>query len=236
MKNPSFILITISLLLLIISCKKDQGVRVTEDRSVSSFHTIIIDHRINLTITQDTIEKLQVMAGINTISSVITLITDSTLTIQNKDNSTINDPGNFIEVKLSVKNLRTIEYQGSGNIASTNKLTPSSFTIVSTKGVGIINLEIETDHLVAGIYEENADFIFRGKANTAFVYCSSRGTIDLKEMEVKKMNMVYSSVRNGFVWVTENLVGTIYHTGNVFYKGNPVLQKEEVSSGRFLIF
>ena len=220
---------------MLFSCKKDFGTLVTEIRPAGPIHKIILDHKINLTLIQDNFENLYVIAGSKSIASVSTEFKDSVLTIQNLDNSSINAPGNEIEVRVGVTNLQMIEYRGSGYVKSMNTLKPSSFTIVSSKGAGTINLSIETGHLVAGIYEENADFIFKGKANSAFVYCASRGSIDLKEMEVKKMNMVYNSVRNGYVWATDSLTGTIYHTGNVFYKGTPVMQIEEKSTGKFLV-
>ena len=230
------IFITVILCSILFSCKKDFGTLVTESRPAGPINKIILDHKINLTLIQDNFENLYVVAGSKSIGSVSTEIKDSVLTIQNLDNSSINAPGNEMEVRVGVTNLQMIEYRGSGNVKSVNTLMPSSFTIVSSKGAGIIDLSIETGHLVAGIYEENADFILKGKANSAYVYCASRGSIDMKEMEVKKMNMVYSSVRNGFVWATDSLTGTIYHTGNVFYKGTPVMQIEEKSSGKFLVY
>ena len=234
MKGIKFILIFLCPVLF--SCKKDFGTLTTEIRPAGPIKKIILDHKINLTLVQDNFENLYVIAGSKTISSVSTEIKDSVLLIQNLDNSSINAPGNEIEVTVGVTNLETIEYRGSGYVKSVNTLKPSSFTIVSSKGAGTINLSVETGHFVAGIYEENADFIFKGKANSAFVYCASRGTIDMKEMEVKNLNIVYNSVRNGYVWATGSLTGTIYHTGNVFYKGSPVKQIEEKSSGRFISY
>jgi hypothetical protein len=228
------LLIFIFVSALCVACKKNIGMMASENRPAGAIKKIIIDHKINLTLTQDSVEKIVVIAGENIISSIGTLVKDSVLIIENINNSSINDPGTNIEVKVSVRDLQLVEYKGSGNIKSTNTLRPSAFTIVSSKGAGIINLNIETGHLVAGIYEENADMIFSGKSNTAFVYCSSRGTIDMKNMQVKKMNIIYSSVRNGYVWVTESLAGSIYHTGNVFYKGMPTLDVKQLSTGRFL--
>jgi hypothetical protein len=229
-----FFISTIAAVFLLSSCRKDFGNRVTEIRSAGPVKKIIIDHKIDLVLTQDSFENIAVIAGSKTVANVQTELSDSILTIGYKNNSTINDPDNPVEVQVGIKDLQMIEYRGSGNISCRNTLISSSFTIVSSKGAGIVNLQLETGHLVAGIYEENADFIISGKANTAYLYCTSRGTMDLKNMEVKKMSVVYSSVRNGYVWATENISGTIYHTGNVFYKGSPVLNIEEKSSGRFL--
>jgi hypothetical protein len=235
MKQAVYILMSFFSFML-FSCKKDFGMIISETRTAGPVKKIILDHKIDLVLTQSTIETIKVSAGEKTIANVQTELKDSILIIQYKKNSTINDPGNPIEVQVSVADLQMIEYKGSGYITSTNTLLPSSFTIVSSRGAGIVDLKVETGHLVAGIYEENADFIISGKAASAYVYCSSRGTMDLKNMEVKNMSLVYSSVRNGYVWATQTLTGTIYHTGNIFYKGSPVLNNEEKSSGRFLPF
>jgi hypothetical protein len=234
MKRTQFIILLICF--MVSSCKKDFGTPVTEIRPAGPIRKIILDHKINLTLVQDNFENIYVKAGSKSIHSVSTEIKDSVLTILNLDNSSINAPGNEIELFVGVTNLEMIEYRGSGTLKSMNTLKPTSFTIVSSKGAGIVDLSVETGHFVAGIYEENADFIFRGKANSAYVYCASRGTIDMKDMEVKKMNIVYCSVRNGYVWVTDSLTGTVYHTGNVFYKGAPIRQTEDKSSGKFLSY
>ncbi|MBA2745250.1 MAG: DUF2807 domain-containing protein [Flavisolibacter sp.] len=222
--------------LFIISCKKELGSpgKIREEtRTVNDFNKIVLHHKINLVLTQDTLNKLTIRTGENIIAGIHTNVVDDVLTIENSRNSSMNQPSQQIDVFLSAKELETIEYLGSGNISSTNTLKAPVFTVVSQTGAGVIQLDIEATHTVAGIYEESADIILSGKTNTAFVYCAPRGTINLKLLEAKKMNIYFSSVRNGYVWVTDELSGTNYHTGNILYKGNPVLQIITSGKGKF---
>lgn len=220
-------------LLILSSCKKDETI-VAQERPVSSFNKIVLKHRINLILTQGSTNALTVVAAMQKLSSIKTEVIDDVLYIENLSNNIINKPGESINIYLHVSGLETIDYQGSGNITSTNTITAPTFTIVSMTGAGIIDLDVEANHLVAGIYEDNADIILSGRSNTAYVYCTSRGSIDLRNMEVKNLDIIYSSVRNGYVWATETLNGTIYHKGNVFYKGNPQVNQTILSEGKFL--
>ncbi len=219
--------------MILSSCKKDEII-VAQERPVSSFHKIVLKHRINLILTQSSSNALTVIADMQKLSSIKTEVVDSVLYIEDLSNNIINKPGETIDVLLDVSGLETIDYQGSGNITSTNQLTAQTFTIVSMTGAGIIDLDVEANHLVAGIYEDNADIILSGRSNTSYVYCTSRGSIDLRDMEIKNLDIIYSSVRNGYVWATETLNGTIYHKGNVYYKGNPQINQTILSEGKFL--
>src|SRR5688572_10512082 len=144
MKGIKIIIIPICFLL--ISCKKDFGTLVTETRHTGPIKKIILDHKINLILKQDSFDNLTVTAGSETISSVSTETKDSVLTIQNIDNSNINPPGNIIDVTVGVTDLQNIEYKGSGYVISKNTIKAPTFTVISSKGAGNINLSVETGH------------------------------------------------------------------------------------------
>ena len=65
------------------------------------------------------------------------------------------------------------------------------------------------------------DFIFKGRADACYCYANSRGTLQFEDFEVKRLVIGYAGNRNTTVTATESIDAILYHTGNVYYKGNP---------------
>jgi hypothetical protein len=238
MKSRLYSILYLGLTCMLFSCKKGllggEGRIVITQRSAPSFHKISLYHHIDLVLTQDTVENIKVEAGENRQPSIVTAVEGDELVIKNDANSLVNRPGEVIRVYVSVKELQLLNYQGSGTITCSNTLQMSQFTVLSNLGAGDVHLNLDVQQLTAGIYEDNADFIFRGKADQCYTYCASRGTIHYENLEVRDMQLDYSSARDAYVHVTGFLKGTIYYKGNVYYKGTPVLQTNMPDAGRFI--
>ena len=126
------------------------------------------------------------------------------------------------------------DYNGSGNISSTNTLTAPVLFFYSYVGAGNIDVDLQADVAGAYIHQENADITLRGSANRFFTYTNARGSLNLKDLQVKNMVMEYGGVRNATINVTENLDLIIYHTGHVYYKGTPQIKLQTHSTGQLL--
>lgn len=217
------------------SCFTDAGAVTKTVRTTLPFTKIILHDNINLVLTQDTVEKLTVEGGTNLLPQISTTIDQQTLTIKNNiDCNWLRRPGEIITVYASVKNLEQVDYNGSGNITSTNTLTGPVLFFYSYKGAGNIDVTVEADVAGAYIHQENADITMRGSANRFFTYTNARGTLNVEDLQVKSMVMEYGGVRNTTINVTENLDVIIYHTGDVYYKGTPQVKLTTHSTGQLL--
>ena len=204
-------------------------------RMAAGFKQIILYDNINLVLTQDTTEVIVVEGGKNLLPNIETTIAQNVLTLKNNVSCKgLRSPGEVVTVYVSVKALEQLDYNGSGNVTATNTIVSDKLFIYSYKGAGNINLHLQTK--VAGVYihQENADVTLSGSSNEFFTYTNARGTIDLKNLEVKKMVIEYGSVRNAALHVTESLDAIIYHTGNLYYRGNPQVKLQTHSTGQLL--
>ena len=234
--NSLFVLFALSI--SIGGCKKGlfekAGKVVVSERPVGSFIRIYLFSNINLILTQDTVNKIKIEAGENLQDGIITAVADSNLTIKNGLSNLANSPNETINVYVSVKDLQVISYQGAGDITCTNTIKALAFNILSNEGAGNVYLSLDTKLTIAGIYDDDADFIFSGKSDSCYSYCASRGTIDFKDFTVKRMQMDYSSARDAYVHATELLRAKISYKGNVFYKGGPIIDVQLKNEGRLL--
>ena len=215
------------LFFLQVSCKKpgcfeDAGSLVTIQRETTSFHRVDLFDDVNLVLTQDTLESIKIIAAKNIEPNISVQNENGVLTIRNNTTCKwLRNPNENPTVYLGIKALDHIEYGGSGNVSSTNTIHADKITFYSATGAGNIDISLDAKQVTANVEYESADFIFHGKADVCYGYAGSRGTLDLKDLEVKHLALGYAGVRDVTVNATEVLEATIYHTGNVFYKGNP---------------
>ena len=177
---------------------------------------------VNLVLTQDTSESIKIVAAKNIEPNISVQNKNGVLTIRNNTTCKwLRSANEKTTVYLGIKTLDHLEYSGSGNVSSTNTINADKITFYSATGAGNIDVSLNAKQVTASVEYESADFIFHGRADVCYGYAGSRGTLDLKDLEVKYLALGYAGVRDVTVNATEVLEATIYHTGNVFYKGNP---------------
>ncbi len=240
LKKCGFVFLCVALL---ISCKKNgcfenAGSIQKSERLATQFNTIDIKDNINLVLTQDTINKIFVEAGEFISSNIKTEIANNVLTINNEASCKwLRNPSEQVTVYVNVKDLVRINYNGSGNITSTNTIVADGITFYTDNGAGTIDIDLNAKRTYAYIYNDNTDMIFRGNSDSCYVYTGERGTIDFRDFVVKNQTVGYGSIRDGYVHATESLKVIMYFKGTLFYKGNPgKVTTEYLSTGRVIPF
>lgn len=217
-------------------CFETAGAVTINERNAASFHRMEIMDKIDVAITQDTAEWIKVEAGTEVQPNIITAISDGILTIKNATTCKwLRNPAEKITVHVGVKKLDYVNYNGSGDVRSTNTIVADDITFYSREGAGNIEVTLDAKNTTATVLYENADFIFRGKTDACYVYVNSRGSIDFENFEARYMSIGYASVRNATIHVTETLESLVYHTGNLYYKGTPsYVSTHSYSSGKII--
>ena len=239
MKQILLYIISGMLSFLLSGCKKgafgNEGEMVTTTRPSGSFGQIILSDNVNLVLTQDTIENIRVEAPSKIEPYITTQISNHSLTIRNENAGKLIPPGETINVYVSVKDLGRFDYLGSGNVSCTNTLNKDYFSFVVSDAAGDVHLKLKTIFTSVYLYSDMADLVLEGQSDSCYTYCSSLGTIDYSNYNVKKLGLDYSSIRDAYVWASQSLNGRIFYKGNVYYRGNPVLTRAETSNeGRFI--
>jgi hypothetical protein len=228
-------------ILLFSSCTKENcfgeaGNEVAVTRAATAFHQIDVFDNIDVVLTQDTLERVTVIAPQHLEPNISTRVEDGVLTLKNEAICTgLRKASEKVKVHVHLKQLDKVVYAGSGNITSTNTLMADNIHFYSGEGAGNIDVTLNAAQTLSYIMDENADFTFHGKSDVCWSYTASRGSIDFSDFTVKKMIIEYGGVRDAAIHVTEDLNSIIYHKGNVYYKGAPQITRDEVhSSGRLI--
>lgn len=215
------------------SCFKRAGELSSIERNIAPFHRIDLFDNISLVLTQDTVETLRVEANERLHANISSYVENGVLTLKNTtDCNWLRDPTERIIVYVSVNKLDHLYYSSSGSVTSTNTIVADTIKFYSDVGAGDVNISLKAKHTDAVVEYESADFTFRGKTDICNAYVNARGSINFEDFEIKTLNIGYASVRNTVVNVTDILNATIYHTGNLYYKGTPSINTSYFSSGR----
>lgn len=234
------------LLLLLLSswqCKKPgcigkAGPQSSQQRDLSSFSSIILQDNVSLELIQDNAERIELEGAQNILPNVTCTIADGVLTIANESTCEwLRDPNEKIRARLHFKDLKKIDYRGSGNITNRDTLRLDYLQIESEIGAGDIILTLNNRYTGAYIFKENAGIYLHGKSESCFTYTNARARAEMGDFEVKKMVIEYGGVADTHINVTEELDAIVFWTGNILYKGNPVIKRAlYYSSGRLIKF
>lgn len=215
-------------------CLKSEGAQKSIVRQLTGFSQIILYDKIDVVLTQDSVQVVKIETGENMIPNIETTVIDSVLTI--RDNSSckwVRDLDEKIRVFISLPTLQQITYHGAGDITSTNTLKADEFTIDSPEGLGTINLKLESRQANIIIRMNAADVILKGKSDRTSVYCAVSGSVDLRNFVSDYVVIDHRSVRDSWVNVVTTLDARILYKGNLYYKGNPAwIDSLYNSSGR----
>ena len=229
------------LILLFNACKKPgcfgtAGPMATTTQQLTSFNELVLSDNVNLILIQDTVEKMEIEAPQNMLSNITGNISQNILTISNAtDCRWARNAGEKINVRLFFKDLKKIDYRGSGTLTNTDTLKLDALHIESNTGAGDISLTLDTRYTGAYIFFENAGITLRGKSETCFTYTNNRGISNMSDFVVKKMVIEYGGFGDTYINVTDELSAVIFHKGNIHYKGSPVITKLiSHSSGRLI--
>jgi len=203
-------------------CFRVTGDDVTESREAGKYYKIVLNDNVNLIITQDTFNSIEVTAGEKLIKKVTTRIEDSVLYISNENTCNwIRSFDREIIANVVVKNLSRIEYRGSGDIQCSNAIVGDSLQLDIWEGAGKIEMEVNVHRNSIFFHIGTADVYYSGHAHLSYIGATSFGPVDAREMKTQFTYILNGGSNN--CWVNADLyIGAeINSIGNIYYYGNP---------------
>lgn len=217
-------------------CLKGTGDITTEMRTAGVVNTIILEDNINLYLTQDTAEKIVVEAGEKIIGSIATELENGKLTLRNNNRCNwVRSFNKEVNVYVSVRDLRYIDYTGSGDIIAVNEIISDNFEINIYDGSGSINLNLNTEESWITLHLGVADITVKGKSDISYVYTAGYGPVDCIHLQTDNTYITNNGSNNCFINVSNELVAKIGSVGNIYYKGNPKTIDKRISGSGSLI-
>lgn len=207
------ILLVMTIPVLLFSCKKEKveggGTVITEPRNVENFYNVNVSGSTNVYITYGSSFDVKVKAYENIISSLETKVQNGTLLIGFKKNVR-NDNS---EVYVTMPALLSVTTNGSGNIDTKGNFLGMDYFSANTSGSGVISIE-------------------KGSAKNYKVSIDGSGDVKSFGFLTEQTIITASGSGDAELTVTKSLKATLKGSGNVYYKGNPVIDASTSGSGK----
>lgn len=211
MKKPLFLLISITAIL--ISCKKEKveggGAIITESRNVENFYNVSVAGSPNVFIISGAAFDVKVKAYENIIPILETKVQNGTLLIGLKKNVS-NDNS---EIYITMPALSAVTTDGSGNIDTKGNFLGMDYFSATTSGSGMITIE-------------------KGSAKNYKISIAGSGDVKSFGFVSEQATVSITGSGDAELSVTQKLKATLNGSGNVYYKGNPVVDAVSSGSGK----
>jgi len=237
-------IIAVLLMALLTSCGKDgsfdcfksTGEIMKESRSLADYHYLEVYNNINLVLSQDTlVNSLEVEAGENLLDGITTTVDKGHLVIRNEN--TCNWTRKFdvpINVYIRFSQLDTIVFSAAGDMTFLTSWRNDSIQFDVMEGAGTIDLKLDVFKSRIYVQYGVVNVILSGRSDVNFLSNTGYGPVDALQLNTNFTYMKNSSPNDCYVWARTELGVTIDNIGDVYYKGNPVVNKQLNSSGQLI--
>lgn len=229
-----FRILSICIICSLSSCKKAEnrtcfkfaGKDIEKEILLTSFDKMKLFQKIEYVLIQDSLDKVVLKGGENLLNLVDVKVSDGCLTMENKNKcSFLRSYDRKIKAEIHFTQLNDLEYQGTDNLTNEGTLNLNWFLFKILSGSSSVKLNINADVIYA--YTAGySDFTFTGKANYSNIVVNSNSYCDTYGLEVKdSITVINNSV--GLIKINAdqvNLKAEIKKSGNIWYKGTPVIQ------------
>jgi hypothetical protein len=206
-----------------LDCFKSTGDTVSEERYLGDFTILDVDDKINFYIDFGTENKARIECGENLVSSIKTEVKDGRLIIRNENKCNwVRSFKHEINVYLTLKDLETIDYRGTGELRFNNFLMRDTFTINTLEGGGSVYLKLLTK--VANIKSGPAavDINVEGRSLVGYFYNPGQAPFNCLDFQVNLLYIISKGTNDCYVNVFNGIDAQIEYSGNIYYTGDPL--------------
>ncbi len=229
-RKKSLNLIIIFLVLITIACSKENrfdcfkstGKKITIERSLMDFQSVVIYGNIDLSIRFADTYKIRLEGGENLLPLIKTEVQDTMLEIRNDNKCNwVRKLDERIYAELTVPDIDYLIARGSGDIKFLDTLTSDYFNLEVVDGSGYIKLLLNTKTSWIELLTGVADVEAIGKSGVNYVYVGGVGRVDARELDTYYSFVRNDNVNNIYIRVSKHLTATINYIGNTYYYGDP---------------
>src|SRR5215213_441477 len=183
------------------------GKRETEKRQVAPFTSITTEGAFNIEVTCQKPLSVEVEADDNVLEYVSTNVTNNLLRLKNSRSISVNEP---VKIRISVPNLEGLSVSGAGKI--------------EIKGMNNEKFEIDSNGAPS--------IVVSGTTKLIDINTNGAGKIDTHNLHATRGVVESNGVSRVDLDVADQLDVTVSGPSSVFYKGDPVVNKNVHGPGK----
>lgn len=218
------------------SCKKkfdcftSNGKTVLDERTLGNFSSIDIQSHLNVTLIQDSLNFVEIIGGENIIPEIDCYIDNGILTLKNNAKCNWVRKYSDIMVFLHFAGINEIDINGEVILSNNDTLYGDSIIVNVYSDISEVSLTLRNKQTKLNIHAGTGNYTFAGKTINSYIYCHGTAFIHAGNLETGFTSVNHQSTGDFYVNVNDILHVILKSTGNLYYKGNPALHIEEISS------
>lgn len=234
-KRYNVLLLLFPLLFLFNGCIKDlicingEGEKITEIRELSGFSKIDLQIAANVFISQDDEAIITIEAQENVLDEIETRISGDVL-ILDYDHCVRRHDG--VDIYITSPTIDGLKISGSGEIITETNIESDGMELIIS-GSGSINVDKLTTDYAKSVISGSGSIYISGTntCNYHQVNISGSGDLHAYDFECNDTEIYIPGSGNCWVSVLNTLYVNISGSGDVMYKGNPVVNENITGSG-----
>lgn len=201
-----------------------------EQRAVTGVERVVLRAVGDLYVTQGSQERLVIEAEKSLLPQIASHVAQGVLTLDIRGRQF--SSRHPIRYYLTVKNLKTIDARGSGDISAQNLRGPALDLLLAGSGNASVRA-LETQHLGVRIIS-SGNVTVDGRASRQTVSIEGAGDYDARRLHASQATVAISGAGNAIVHVRERLTARISGSGEVQYHGHPRVESTITGVGEVL--
>jgi hypothetical protein len=201
---------------------------VSADMDLSGFTSVSFNIAGKLYVKQDSAFSVKFEGKDEDLKKIIAEVKDNQLVIKTRNGSF--SMGEVI-VYVSMPRIEGLNVAGSGDIKA-EELVKSSDISLSVSGSGNIYVDnLQAKEITSSISGSGNIAVKGTESESLNVNIAGSGDFDSRELSSKDINVSIAGSGSANVYATQNLITNIAGSGDVTYKGNPLVNASSVGSG-----
>ena len=208
--------------------------QTSQVRTVSAFTEISLKIDANVHLKQGNTQSVEVKGNGETLNRLITDVNDRKLVIKFPSDTWFKkwNPGP-VDIYVTIPQIDALTISGSGSIVSKEKIN-SRILSLTLSGSGDINLADLSAEKVSVMLSGSGNVHLSGSSETAAEFkatISGSGNVKAVDFPADDVNVKIGGSGNCWVNSVKNLVAKLAGSGNVIYRGNPLVDSSILGSG-----
>jgi len=218
------------------TCLKKTGSSVTETTYLDGLSLISVYDDVNVVLIQDSVNYIEVASYENIINHIVTRFENNNLEIRNNNKCRfLRNYDKQTTVKIHITALDKLELYGKGNIETENTIVNNRFHIYTHSSNSNLNLNVSSNNLTIEFVNGTLDGNIKGFGKETYIFHSGYSNVNFIGLETEILNVINKSYSSTYVNATTSLTAKIENTGNIYYKGNPTIEKTTILSSGLLL-
>lgn len=209
---------------------------ITERRSIASdVVSIDINGLFSITLVQDSLSFVDVICPNNLQHLVDVTVDEQKLVLVNNISARFLTGYDRVGLEIHLPNVNAININEPSSLCTDGIFATSSLHIVCSALYADCNMNIDVDYFnLSTNYKSYATFYFEGSASVSDLLVYRMCRVSAFDLETNQCHIQQYSLDNVYLNVNDELDAEIVLSGNIYYKGNPVITRTGNGSGQII--